>query len=255
MDRLPIKPSCLRTTGRITVSAPSRRILPALLFLLCFSLLQGCRFPQDVEGTLEGVRGDTLEVGVAENPPWVVRTQDGAEGLEPEIIRNLAEQLGAEVRWHWGTENELLRALAQLQLDLVIGGIAKTKWITMAAASTRPYVKIKSSVGFPEGRPVPESIEGLTVEVMAVNDLARALQEKGARPVKRVPDQESIGAFAGPDWWLKAHGYTPGPFELTTDSYVMLLPKGENAWMMVVEEHLNKLGGIEQRLQQLEEQP
>ncbi|WP_166262125.1 substrate-binding periplasmic protein [Marinobacter salicampi] len=226
--------------------------MPALFLLLCFGLLQGCRYPQDVEGTLDTVRGGVLDVGVTENPPWVIRSGDNAQGLEPEIVRSLADQLNADVRWHWGSESQLLRALKRFQLDLVIGGIAKNKWISMAAAPTKPYVKVRSTVGFPEGQAVPESLDGMTVGVSAVNHLAKALSDQGAVPEIRDEPQQPNGAFAGPGWWLRAHGYEPGPFKLTTDKHVMLLPKGENAWMMAVEEHLNSLSGLERRLQQLE---
>lgn len=251
VEQDPLKPE-----ANLWVSALRTLILivPALFLLLCFGVLQGCRYPQDVEGTLDKVRGGVLEVGVTENPPWVIRTDGGAEGLEPEIIRSLADQLNAEVRWHWGAESQLLRALEQLQLDLIIGGIAKNKWISMPAAPTKPYVKVRSTVGFPEGQTVPESLDGLTVGVLAINHLAKSLSEKGAVPEKRAEPQQPEGAFAGPGWWLKAHGYKTGPFKLATDKHVMLLPKGENAWMMVVQKHLNSLTGVEQRLQQLEAQ-
>lgn len=231
---------------------PLKSVLWIIFLLLCFSLLHGCRFPQDVEGTLDKVRGGVLEVGVTENPPWVIRTESGAEGIEPEIIRSLADQLDAEVQWHWGAESQLLRALGQLQIDLVIGGVAKNKWVSKAAAPTKPYVKVRSTVGFAEGETVPESLEGLTVGVLPVNHLAKPLSEKGALPEKRAEPQRPEGAFAGPGWWLRAHGYNPGPFKLTTDKHVMLLPKGENAWMMIVQKHLNSLTGVEQRLQQME---
>lgn len=246
----------LRFVLKLPVSAPRplKSVLFVLFLLLCFSLLHGCRFPQDVEGTLDRVRGGVLEVGVTENPPWVIRTDNGAEGLEPEIVRSLADQLDAEVRWHWGSESQLLRALEQLQLDLIIGGIAKNKWISKAAAPTKPYVKVRSTVGFSEGQAAPSSLEGLTVGVLTINHLAKSLSEKGAVPEKRAEPQQPDGAFAGPGWWLRAHGYQPGPFKLTTDKHVMLLPKGENAWMMVVQKHLNSLTGVEQRLQKMEAQ-
>ena len=225
-----------------------------LFLLVCFSLLYGCRYPQDVEGTLDKVRDGVLEVGVTENPPWVIRTNGRAEGLEPEIVRRLADQLNAEVRWHWGSESELFRALEQFQLDLIIGGIAKNKWVSKAAAPTKPYVKVRSTVGFPEGQAIPDSLEGLTVGVLPVNHLSKPLSEKGAVPEKRTEPQQPDGAFAGPGWWLRANGYHPGPFKLITDKHVMLLPKGENAWMLVVQKHLNSLTGVEQRLQQMEAQ-
>ncbi len=240
--------------GKLSMWSSKVLILFTLFLLFCVSLLHGCRYPQDVEGTTDKVRSGVLEVGVTENPPWVVRTNDGAEGLEPEIIRGLADQLNAEVRWHWGAESQLLRALEQLQLDLIIGGITQNKWVSKAAAPTKPYVKVRSTVGFAEGQTVPDSLEGLTVGVPAINHLAKPLADKGAVPEKRAESERPAGAFAGPGWWLRAHGYNPGPFKLTTDKHVVLLPKGENAWMMVVQKHLNSLTGVEQRLQQLEAQ-
>lgn len=251
VEQDPLRPEA---TVRVTSHRPLLLVLPAVFLLLCFVVLQGCRYPQDVEGTLDKVRDGILEVGVTENPPWVIRTDDGAEGLEPEIIRSLAEQLNAEVRWHWGAESELLRALQQRQLDLIIGGIAKNKWVSKASAPSKPYVTVSSTVGFSEGQTVPESLEGLTVGVLTVNHLVKSLSEKGAVPAKRAEPRQSDGAFAGPGWWLRAHGYKTGPFKLATDKHVMLLPKGENAWMMVVQKHLNSLSGVEQRLQQLEAQ-
>ncbi len=41
-------------------------------------LTQGCRYPRDIEKTLEDVRGGVLDVGRTENSPWAIRTDPGS---------------------------------------------------------------------------------------------------------------------------------------------------------------------------------
>jgi len=43
--------------------------------------LGGCRFPDDVEGTLDRVEGGTMPVGVVPDPPWVTLGKDAFEAL------------------------------------------------------------------------------------------------------------------------------------------------------------------------------
>lgn len=99
----------------------------------------GCRYPKNIEHTMDRIQNGVLEVGLTENPPWVTRSEDGPAGLEPEIIRSLAEQFNSEIRWHWESEGDLLAALQHRQLDLVIGGLTKRSRLSSQAALTRPY--------------------------------------------------------------------------------------------------------------------
>src|SRR5690606_26006009 len=110
-----------------------------LLLLMTLLVLSGCRYPTDIEHSLEKIEGGVLDVGLTENPPWVIRTDEGPAGLEPEIIADLARQLGAKVHWHWDGESALLKALKEHQLDLVIGGLTQGSGLGKLAAPTKPY--------------------------------------------------------------------------------------------------------------------
>lgn len=228
------------------------RVFVLLILLLCTIALTSCRYPRDIEGTLDKVKGGFLDVGVTENAPWVIRTDTGAVGLEPDIVMDLAEKLDAEVRWHWGNESALLEALKQFQLDLVIGGLTKSKRLSSVAALTKPYFSSVYTVGVPRPAPLPLSLDDLTVTVPAVNHLHKALVGKGAQPITSSTAATTDGAVAAPTWWLRAHGFEPGPWKLATDKHVFALPKGENGWMMVTQRHLNGLSGLGERLQKLE---
>lgn len=224
-----------------------RALLIVVLGVLLALALPGCRYPQDIEHTMERLQGGALEVGLTENPPWVVRREDGPAGLEPDIIRSLAERLNAEIRWHWGSEDRLLAALQHRQLDLVIGGLTNSSRLSQQAALTRPYYQSRYT-----GIPLPTSLEGLEVAIPPVNHMYTALKERNAKPIKVASITRAEGPVAGPTWWLSAHGLVAGPWEIITDKQVMALPKGENAWMLALQRHLNGYSNIEQRLQQLE---
>lgn len=217
-------------------------------------VLSGCRFPTDIEHTTQKVTGAVIKVGVTENPPWVVRTPDGPAGLEPEIILDLAEQFDAEVSWHWGTESELLAALKQYQLHLVVGGLTDSKHLRKLSALTKPYYRDRITVGFPSSmKAYPNKLKGIEVGVDTVNEISRPLRDRGAIPVPLYQPEEAGMPVAGPVWWLNAYGFEPGGWELLMKKHVFALPKGEHSWMMKVQKHLKSVKDIEQRLQGLEE--
>src|SRR3954469_1445497 len=83
-------------------------------------------FPRDPNRTLQNARGGRIRVGVVENRPWAVKNGNDAGGVEAELIKNLAAELGAQVEWHWGGEQSHMEALERFELDLVIGGITST---------------------------------------------------------------------------------------------------------------------------------
>src|SRR5690554_3151248 len=98
-----------------------RYIVPGLAVWVLVTV-PGCRYPRDIEHSLERIQGGVMRVGVSENPPWVIRSGSDATGVEPEMIKVLAEHLDAEIQWYWGTESELMLALAERQLDIAAGG-------------------------------------------------------------------------------------------------------------------------------------
>lgn len=95
-------------------------------------LLSGCglQVPADPDGTLARVTGGELRVGLSAVAP-------GEEAL----VEGFAERLDAEVVWREGGEEQLMTALDDDELDLVIGGLTDaTPWSTHAAV-TRPFAE------------------------------------------------------------------------------------------------------------------
>jgi polar amino acid transport system substrate-binding protein len=113
-----------------------------ILFLLALGIsLSGCGLPRDPAGTLEYVRGGTLRVGVAHNPPWVIdRGGDEVDGVEGRLAASIAGAVHARIEWVRRPEFELIKSLRKRELHLVIGGFdAKLPW-AQEVAFTRPYM-------------------------------------------------------------------------------------------------------------------
>ena len=98
-----------------------------------------CGLPRDAEHTLDRVSGGTMRVGVVDHAPWARVSDRAVAGVEPSLVADLARELHARPAWRLGAESELLRALHDRQLDIVIGGLtADSPWKTEVAL-TRPY--------------------------------------------------------------------------------------------------------------------
>ncbi|MCE6998455.1 transporter substrate-binding domain-containing protein [Saccharothrix sp. S26] len=131
----------------------------------------GCQWPRDADGTLDRVRDGTVLVGVAHNPPWTIVDDAGQapDGVEPVLAQRLADSLGARVRWVPGGEAELMTALSERRLDLVVAGLdAESPWAQDVALTT-DYFTADEVVAVPGGEPVDTGshLSGLD-HVMAV---------------------------------------------------------------------------------------
>ena len=104
-------------------------------------MIAGCgQFPRDPEGTSRRVGGGTLRVGVAHAPPWAIAEPSRLpEGIEVEIVQELADDLGARVEWRVGGEGELLSSLKRYELDIVIGGLTDDSPWRKRVAFTKPH--------------------------------------------------------------------------------------------------------------------
>ena len=100
-----------------------------------------CDLPKDPDGATERVLAtQRLRVGVSERPPWVQFEGSDVKGIEPDLIRALAAEMGAEVTWTRNGETPLLEMLEERQLDVVAAGFtSNSPWLTRVAA-TRPYL-------------------------------------------------------------------------------------------------------------------
>lgn len=126
-----------------------RLFLFRLPLLAAAVLMAGCDlvsdfagdFPKDPKGTLERVRGGTLRAGVIHAPPWVEDADEPHEpgGPEAEIVRSIARELGAEIRWVRGAPDRLLTRLREHELDILIGGFEESSPALRKVAKTRPY--------------------------------------------------------------------------------------------------------------------
>ena len=113
-----------------------------LLLPILISLLAACGLPRDPDKTSDRIASThELRVGVSDSPPWAVSRGGQPSGLEPELVRGFAEQIGARIAWRRGSESSLVRALEEHELDLVIGGFdKKTRWSAVAGLS-QPFAK------------------------------------------------------------------------------------------------------------------
>lgn len=127
--------------GGRRVGAPLVVILGALAVVAT-----GCTepsFPRDAEGTLDRVVAEhVLRVGASENVPWTDVGDDGSvTGVEAEILVDYAASLNATVAWTPGAESQLILALDEGGLDVVIGGIRSDSPWSSHAALTRPHAR------------------------------------------------------------------------------------------------------------------
>lgn len=123
---------------------PIARVLGRMLVVCGLALgLVGCggHYPADPDGTLNRISGTTLRVGVSHQPPWTdtaaEHSPDEPGGIEAHLIEDYAASIDAEVEWHAGGEEQLIKLLSERELDVVIGGLTdQSPWSSDAALTT-----------------------------------------------------------------------------------------------------------------------
>ncbi|MFL6417295.1 MAG: substrate-binding periplasmic protein [Bryobacteraceae bacterium] len=207
--------------------------IPLLVNLGCANL------PRDPERTTERVeREHKIRVGLAENPPWVIRTGGEPKGLEVTLVRDFAHTLNADPLWFWGNEQTRMDALEHFELDLVISGLdATTPW-SKSVGLTRPYFDEQFTVGLPMGVRAPERLRGLRVAVPEGDALASHVQSKGAVPVRTANMTGFNGPVAAPVWALEKLGFSRTNFLVFEKKHVFATPPGENGWLKKIGDYL-----------------
>ena len=211
-----------------------------LVAVLAALLLTGCGIPRDPESTLDRVRGGTLRVGITESEPWTRLEAGQPGGVEVELVRRFATEVGARVEWVDGSEADLIAALEVRELDLVVGGLtADTPWQTKAAI-TRSYATTRMVVAVPASQPVPDDIAGLRVAVELGSDAAGILEDKTDAIPVRVPDVMQVkgSAVAVDEWLLDNLDLRDTGVHLRKVKHVMATPLGENAFLVRLERFL-----------------
>ncbi len=81
-----------------------------------------------------------MRVGVVERAPWTITEDDGdRSGVEVELIRGLAAELGTEIDWVDGPEAEILEAIELGNLDVAIGGFTADNPWSGRVSFIQPY--------------------------------------------------------------------------------------------------------------------
>ncbi len=199
-----------------------------------------CRIPEDPDGTLDRAEGGVMRVGVTESDPWV-ELERGAPtgGVEVRLVRRFARDLDARVEWVDGSEEQLVDALKEGSLDLVIGGLtSKSRW-KKDAAFTRPYVETRTVVGVPAGSSLPDDLDGVTVAAELGTEAEALVDAKTDADVRPVHDLGEAGGepAAAHDYVLDDLGLAAGT-ELKEDKHVMAARLGENAFLVRLERFL-----------------
>lgn len=211
--------------------------------------LSGCDFPADSQGTIDGIRRSRqLEVGVTEDPPWVVRNGEAWSGVEVRLVEKLAAQLGVEITWVTGTQSELLEGLEHRAVDLVAAGLVSRDPWAAKVTFTPPFLTTHTAVGVrPEELPI-DDLHGVTVAVERGSVAEAKLRESGA-DVELVEDvAKASGAVAAEVWELRRLGLSPTQHRLVTEDHVLAVPKGENAWLVYVENFVDAHRDLAARL-------
>jgi ABC-type amino acid transport substrate-binding protein len=188
-----------------------------------------------------------MRVGIVAAEPWTSVSPEGPSGAEVDLLRRLASELDAAIKWTEGSEEELLTALQQRELDAVIGGLTEDNPWSGAVAFTRPYDTTRVLVGVPPGSALPEDLDGLRVRAREGTDVPGLVEEAGGIAV-RVPGLGPGAPAAGPDFELGSLGLALTDLELRTTRHVMALPAGENAWIVHVERFLGRDPELADRL-------
>lgn len=201
----------------------------------------GCAFPRDPRGTLERVQNGTMRVGIVENDPWTRMEEGHASGVEVELLKDFARELGAEVSFVPGTTPELLEAAKEAEVDVLVGGFTSTSPGVSEgkeAGVTGSYLTTRFVVGVPSGRPTFDELSGREIAVEHIDGAAAMLKEEGAVPVPVDHLSTAKMPVAAYRWQLKAWGFEPTGVELPEEKHIMAVPLGENGWLVKLERFL-----------------
>lgn len=222
------------------------------ILLLVAVAATACQYPRDPDGTLNRVDGGVMRVGVTEADPWVLLEGDRpVGGAEVELARRFARDVGARIDWVQGSEEELVDAAKEGQVDLIVGGLtSKSRW-KKDVAFTRPYVQTRTVVGIPAGESFPDDFAGVPVATELGSEEEGLLAQKTEARVVPVRSLEPRAGrpAAVPHYLLDDLGLTDSGTELGDAKHVMAVKLGENAFLVRLERFLlNREDEIERLL-------
>lgn len=105
---------------------------------LAGAALTGCGLtvPADPDGTLDRVSGGELRAGASPDGDLVKVDGTDVSGPLPDLVEAFADSLDADVVWTVGSEESLVVALEEGELDLAVGGMTdQTPWLDRVAVT------------------------------------------------------------------------------------------------------------------------
>jgi polar amino acid transport system substrate-binding protein len=227
-------------TGSRAVSPRPTTLVACVVVAACGTA--ACGLPRDADGTLDRVRGGIVRVGVVVDTPWVTDSAGGegaAGGVEGALVQGIARDIGARVRWVRGTDESLLAALHERELDMVVGGLTTESPWKATLAFTKPYYTDTVLVAGAPGAAAPVRLKELRVAVLEGDPIVAKIRGEDGVPVPVADLATTREAIAAPTWRLAQLGRTGDPeLELAQHPHVLALPPGENAWLVHVERWL-----------------
>jgi ABC-type amino acid transport substrate-binding protein len=107
----------------------------------------GLTIPTDPDGALDRVDGGVLRVGASPSDGLVDVRGDAVDGPIPDLVESFASSRYAQVEWTVGSEEDLVDALEEGQLDLAVGGMSDATPWTDRASVTRAYDDLPGTGG------------------------------------------------------------------------------------------------------------
>ena len=202
-----------------------------------------CDFPLDPRGTLDKVRNGTMLVGIVDHDPWTRIEEGHASGIEVELLKDFAQELGAKASFVPGTTPDLLEAAHQGEVDVLIGGFTSTSPGVSEgkeAGVTGTYLVTRFIVGVPPGMSAFDDPSGREIAVEHIDGTAASLREEGAVPVLVDDLSTAKMPIVAYEWQLKAWGFEPTGVELPEEEHIMAVPLGENGWLVELERFLRE---------------
>ena len=113
----------------------------SFLSILTTLILTACSpYPRDPEHTFDRVFGQTLIVGVIKAPKRInVSTENQFSGPEAELIKKIAQEMKANIKWQEGSSDKLFASLRNYKIHLLVGGLTQDNPWKQEVAFTKAY--------------------------------------------------------------------------------------------------------------------
>lgn len=152
----------------------------------------GCdNFPKDPRGSFEKAKASDLRVGVINDVPWAHSDGQSAAGWDAGIVKGFAEKHYMLVKWVPGAEHDLIPALEEGELHMLIGGITKDSPLKDLVGLSNPYCKEEIVI---RGLGGNSDIQNREVGVKTASGLGAYVKKKHGIPVY----VDSLQLFPGP---------------------------------------------------------